>query len=79
MNRLLCLLGVLLLPAWVASADLAVKVWPDKLQVRPGEAVQLQVTVTGLPAGQTAAVHCRVARLLGSEAAKFDGTTDAEG
>jgi hypothetical protein len=79
MNRLILLLGASLLLASVASADLAVQVWPDKLQVRPGEPVQLQVTVTGLPPGQTAAVHCRVERLLDSPAARFDGTTDGAG
>ena len=57
MNRLILLLGASLLLTSVASADLAVQVWPDRMQVRPGEPVQLQVTVTGLPPGQTAAVH----------------------
>jgi hypothetical protein len=77
--KFVAVLLALLVLASVASADLAVQVWPDKLQVRPGEPVQLQVTVTGLTAGQTAAVQCRVARLLDQEAAKYDGTTDAAG
>ena len=79
MNKTLLLIGTLLLLASVASADLGVTVWPDKLQVRPGEPVQLQVTVTGLPAGQTAAVTCRVSRLLDIEAARFTGATGADG
>lgn len=77
-NRLLivCLLLVFPVSIW---ADLTVQVWPDKLQVRPGEPVQLQVTVNGLAAGQTAAVRCRVLHLLDTEAARFAGTTDAQG
>ncbi len=73
------LVGLLFIFPATVWADLAVQVWPDKLQVRPGEPVHLQVTVTGLAAGETAGLRCRVLHLLDTEAARFEGTTDAEG
>ncbi len=56
-----------------------VTVRPDKLRVKPGETVKLDVTVKGLPAGQAADVDCRVTGGLDETAATFTGTTDAAG
>lgn len=58
---------------------LDVTVRPDKLRVKPGETVKLDVGVNGLPAGQTAEIACRVTGGLDEETANFTGKTDAEG
>lgn len=79
MTRFLSLAVLCMLLTSAVSADLAVQVWPDRLQVRPGEPVQLQITVTGRPAGATAAVECRVVNRLDHEAARFTGPVNAEG
>lgn len=61
------------------SYALEVTVKPDKLRVKPGEAVKLDVNVKGLANGQTADVVCRVASALDQEAANFTGKTDTAG
>ncbi|HEY3397930.1 MAG TPA: hypothetical protein VGM19_09770 [Armatimonadota bacterium] len=75
----LVLLALLTVGLTGVSAALEVQVWPAKLCVKPGEALPIQVTVKGLPAGQTAAVDCQVRRGLGVSAGHFTGTTDAQG
>ena len=67
-----------LLPC-VGQAALSVKVWPDKLRVKPGEPVRLAITVSGLPAGQAAEVTCRVATGVDTVVARFSGKTDEKG
>ncbi|HEY3415596.1 MAG TPA: hypothetical protein VGM23_01815 [Armatimonadota bacterium] len=73
------LIGLLLLAALPTLAGLSVSVWPQKLRVKPGEPQVIQVTVAGLPAGQTATVDGRVITGLNNEVAKFTGTTDTKG
>ncbi|HEY3415595.1 MAG TPA: hypothetical protein VGM23_01810, partial [Armatimonadota bacterium] len=73
------LVGLLLCAALPAFAGLTVTVWPQKLRVKPNEPLAIKVTVTGLPAGQTAAIDCRVLARLGTEVGKVSGTTDANG
>ena len=58
---------------------ITVKVWPEKMQVRPNEEVKLTVTVTGLAAGEKAAVECRVVNRIDTEVARFKGETGENG
>jgi hypothetical protein len=57
-----------------SQAALTIKVWPDRLHVRPGEPVRLQVTTS-----ERAAVNCVVFNRLTNEVARFSGATDAAG
>jgi hypothetical protein len=61
------------------SYALEVTVKPDKLRVKPGEVVKLDVNVKGLAKGQTADLACRVGSGLDQEAANFTGKIDTTG
>jgi hypothetical protein len=50
-----------------------VKVWPDKLCVKPAEPVNIRVEVSGLPEGKSAEIQCIVETDLKKEVAKFEG------
>ena len=58
---------------------LEVSVEADKLRVKPGDPVNLDVLVKGLPAGQTADVVCRITSGVDTEEANLTGKTDAAG
>ena len=73
------LVSLLCLGLSLQTLALEVTVRPDKLRVKPGESVKLDVTVKGFPAGQTADVDCRVTGGLDETAATFTGKTDAAG
>ena len=81
MKPALKILSALLLSAGMLSQShaLEISVRPDKLRVKPGETVILDVAVKGLPAGETADVDCRVTQGLDETAATFTGKTDASG
>ncbi|MHB9025517.1 MAG: hypothetical protein ACYC7E_15330 [Armatimonadota bacterium] len=69
----------IMLAALPALSALSVAVRPDKICVKPGQPVQVQITVSGLPAGQTAEVDCRLFIGLNTQVAKAAGRTNEQG
>lgn len=81
MKPALKILSSLLLCAGLITQShaLEISVRPDKLRVKPGEPVMLDVAVKGLAPGQTADVDCQVIRGVDETAATFTAKTDASG
>ncbi len=67
-------LSILLFVLSSSSQALEVRVWPEKLWVKPGEAVVLRVT-----SEPGAVIDCRVVHQVDTVAASFEGMTDGEG
>ena len=76
MSRIFFLILTLALPL---AAKLQVQVWPEQMQVRPGQVVRLQITVTGNEPAGPVAVQCQIRHRFDTVATEMTGQTDAAG